>query len=68
MPLPPGQAPARDWVPVGSRPATPTVDPQRPGAAGNTGEAGVGGASWQLRVPPRHRAVLQRYFGPGGLK
>jgi len=62
MPLPPGQAAPTDWVPIGTRPAEPKVDPVRATGNGSAGDQGVGAAAWQLHVAPRHRSVLQRYF------
>ncbi len=63
MALPPGQPVPTEWVPVGSRRIEPQVDPVRNESAGAAGAAGRGGASWQLQLAPRHRAVVQRYFG-----
>lgn len=62
MPLPPGQVPPDDWVPIATRRTAPVVDPRRSTSAGGTGDTGSGGASWQLRVAPRHRAVVRRFF------
>lgn len=66
LPLPPGEAPPEDWVPLGSTRSAPEVDPRRDTGGGAAGGAGSGGASWQLRVAPRHRAVVQRFFRAGG--
>ena len=63
MPLPPGQAAPDEWVPISSRRTVPEVDPQAATGGGSAGDGGVGGASWQLRVAPRHRAVVRRFFG-----
>lgn len=63
MPLPPGHALPGEWVPVGSTRIDPVVDPVRPAATGGAAATGAGGATWQLHLAPRHRAVLQRFFG-----
>ena len=68
MPLPPGQAPPEDWVPIGSRRTAPRVDPQRSGGSASAGDTGRSGSSWQLRVAPRHRAVVRRVFSAEGRK
>ncbi|MEC7584611.1 MAG: hypothetical protein VYE77_09850 [Planctomycetota bacterium] len=62
MPLPPGQVPPDAWVPIATRLTAPVADPRRSTAAGGQGDTGSGGASWQLRVAPRHRAVVRRFF------
>ena len=62
MPLPPGHALPGEWVPVGSSRIEPVVDPRRSVAAGGAGASGAGGATWQLHLAPRHRAVLQKFF------
>ncbi|MBK8096778.1 MAG: hypothetical protein IPK26_06705 [Planctomycetes bacterium] len=61
--MPKGHGGGRDWVPVGSSPSEPKVDPQRTTTGGNAGDTGTGGPTWQLHLPPRHRQVLQRFFG-----
>lgn len=63
LPLPPGRALPGDWVPLGSSKSEPQVQPERNRGAGATGAAGTAGASWQLDLAPRHRAVLRRFFG-----
>lgn len=63
LPLPPGRALPGDWVPLGSSKSEPQVQPERNRSAGATGAAGTAGASWQLDLAPRHRAVLRRFFG-----
>lgn len=63
MPLPPGVAVPSEWVPIGARPAEPDVNPRLNPAAGGNAAAGTGGASWQLQLAPRHRSVVQRFFG-----
>jgi hypothetical protein len=63
LPLPPGRALPGDWVPLGSSKSEPQVQPERNGTAGASGAAGTAGASWQLDLAPRHRAVLRRFFG-----
>ncbi|MBL8751473.1 MAG: hypothetical protein JNK78_20120 [Planctomycetes bacterium] len=63
LPLPPGAATPSEWVPVGARVAEPVVDPARNDARGSAGAEGTGGASWQLQLAPRHRAVVRRFFG-----
>lgn len=62
LPLPPGSPAPTEWVPVGSRPSTPDVAPVANTGAGGAAAAGTGGATWQLQLAPRHRAVVQRYF------
>jgi hypothetical protein len=34
-------------------------------AGGTEPPTGHGGATWQLRIAPRHRAVVQRFFAAG---
>lgn len=65
MVLPPGAAVPSDWVPIAENRSEPEVAPVRNDGAGGAGSAGLGGASWQLQLAPRHRAVVQRFF-PGG--
>lgn len=65
MVLPPGAAVPSDWVPIAENRSEPEVAPVRNDGAGGAGSAGIGGASWQLQLAPRHRAVVQRFF-PGG--
>jgi hypothetical protein len=50
-------------VPVGHRRVDPSTEPHGAEGAGAAGDGGRLGASWQLSVLPRHRAVLQKYFG-----
>jgi hypothetical protein len=50
-------------VPVGVERGVPQVDPVRSGSPGSAADQGRGGESWQLRLPPRQRTVLQRFFG-----
>lgn len=62
---------AREWLPVEVRKAEPEIgSPRAPTAGGSTGrEDRTGGAAtWQLRLMPRHRQVVQRFFddGPSG--
>lgn len=66
MPLPKGAAVPSDWVPIGESRRDPIVDPQASGTAGSAGAAGRLGASWQLDLAPRHRAVVRRYFEAAG--
>jgi hypothetical protein len=61
--LPPGAVIPDRWVPLGERQVAPDVQPNRSAAAGSAAATGRGGASWQLQLAPRHRAVVQRYFG-----
>jgi hypothetical protein len=63
--LPPGAAVPDQWVPVGSQIAVPEVQPVANPGAGGAGQAGRGGASWQLQLAPRHRQVVQRFFPSG---
>jgi TolA-binding protein len=60
--LPPGHAPPREWVPIGDRRTEPVVQPERNPTPGQAGAGGMGGATWQLQLAPRHRAVVQRFF------
>ncbi|HEU4417685.1 MAG TPA: hypothetical protein VFT55_02040 [Planctomycetota bacterium] len=60
--LPPGLALPGDWVPVGDRRTEPVVQPVTNASPGAAGAGGLGGASWQLQLAPRHRAVVQRFF------
>ena len=60
--LPPGQALPREWVPIGDRRTEPVVQPENNATAGGAGAGGMGGATWQLQLAPRHRAVVQRFF------
>jgi len=62
LPLPPGRALPGDWVPLGSAKSEPSVQPEPYRQAGSAGASGPGGASWQLDLAPRHRAVLRRFF------
>ncbi len=62
LPLPPGRALPGDWVPLGSAKSEPSVQPEPNRQAGSAGASGPGGASWQLDLAPRHRAVLRRFF------
>lgn len=62
-PLAPEQL-SREWRPVDVQKAAPEVGAPHgvePGAA--TAAGGSGAATWQLRLMPRHRAVVQRFFG-----
>jgi hypothetical protein len=69
LPLPAGDVDAasmRDWIPVATTRAEPDAAAS-PGAgngaaSGAAPAAGAGGATWQLRLLPRHRGVVQRYF------
>jgi hypothetical protein len=63
LPLPPGQPVPTEWVPLASRRLAPEVAPVANPAAGGGAATGAGGATWQLELAPRHRAVVQRYFG-----
>jgi hypothetical protein len=60
--LPPGLAVPQQWVPIGDRRTEPTVQPENNTTAGGAGAGGMGGATWQLQLAPRHRAVVQRFF------
>lgn len=60
--LPPGAAVPDRWSPTNELPSAPGVAPVPGVASGASPAAGSGGASWQLQVAPRHRAVVQRFF------
>ena len=64
--LPPGAAIPDQWVPIRERLTAPDVAPQPNTGAGGAAASGRGGASWQLQLAPRHRAVVHRFFQPGG--
>lgn len=66
MLLPPGAAIPSEWTPIGERLTGPDTAPVTNGTAGGAGSAGTGGATWQLQLAPRHRAVVQRFFPGGG--
>lgn len=52
----------KEWVPVTIDKAKPERgDGQAPGA-GRAGATGRGTATWQLRLMPRHREVVRRFF------
>ncbi len=63
--LPPGAPLPGDWVPVDSttRPAEAAPVPNT--GAGGEAVTGSAGATWQLQLAPRHRAVVRRYFDAG---
>jgi hypothetical protein len=63
--LPKGAAVPSEWVRVGSTRIEPEVRPEANTAAGGAGAAGAGGPAWRLDLAPRHRTVLQRFFGDG---
>ncbi|MBL8728117.1 MAG: hypothetical protein JNM25_06785 [Planctomycetes bacterium] len=65
MPLPPGQPVPTEWVPLGSRRIEPETAPVANTGGGGQGASGLGGASWQLQLAPRHRAIVRRYFDAG---
>lgn len=63
------QLPARDpddlpkeWVPVTIDKAEPKVGKRKAPGVGRAGASGTGGATWQLRLMPRHREVVRRFF------
>ncbi len=60
--LPAGAPLPGDWVPLGSNLRPAEAAPQPNTAPGGTAAAGSGGATWQLDLAPRHRAVVRRYF------
>lgn len=60
--LPAGAPLPGDWVPVGSSLRPAEAAPQPNTAPGGAAAAGSGGATWQLDLAPRHRAVVRRYF------
>ncbi len=64
--LPPGTAIPDQWVPISERMTAPDAAPRSNQAPGGAAASGRGGASWQLQLAPRHRAVVQRFFQPGG--
>lgn len=52
----------KEWVPVTIDKAEPKVGKTQTPGAGRAGAAGSGGATWQLRLMPRHREVVRRFF------
>jgi hypothetical protein len=65
LPLPRAEAQPGEWVPIADRPRAPDVAPVANENPGGAATAGTAGASWQLRLSPRHRAVVQRFFSAG---
>ena len=51
-----------EWVPLTVEKATPEVGKIQGNGAGRAGASGSGGATWQLRLMPRHREVVRRFF------
>lgn len=51
-----------EWVPFSVEKATPEVSETQTAGAGRAGASGSGGATWQLRLMPRHRDVVRRFF------
>lgn len=51
-----------EWVPLSVEKATPEVGKTQTAGAGRAGASGSGGATWQLRLMPRHRDVVRRFF------
>ena len=61
----PGRKPedlSSEWVPVTIQKAAPELGERVTPGAGREGAKGVGGAAWQLRLRPRHRGVVRRFF------
>lgn len=61
----PGRRPselASEWVPVMIGKAKPETGQKRAAGVGRAGATGSGGAAWQLRLRPRHRDVVRRFF------
>ena len=53
---------ANEWVPVMIGKAEPETGQKRAAGVGRAGATGTGGAAWQLRLRPRHRDVVRRFF------
>ena len=51
-----------EWQPLAVEKAAPEVGVARSAGAGRAGASGSGGATWQLRLMPRHRDVVRRFF------
>ena len=51
-----------EWRPVSVEKATPEVGEAQAAGVGRAGASGSGGATWQLRLMPRHRDVVRRFF------
>lgn len=51
-----------EWRPVSVEKATPEVGGAQAAGVGRAGASGSGGATWQLRLMPRHRDVVRRFF------
>jgi hypothetical protein len=52
----------KEWVPVTIDKAEPKVGKRKAPGVGRAGASGTGGATWQLRLMPRHREVVRRFF------
>lgn len=52
----------KEWVPVTIDKAEPKVGKSQAPGVGRAGASGTGGATWQLRLMPRHREVVRRFF------
>ncbi len=66
--LPAGQPVPDQWQPVADGVVVPTTAPLRGEAVGGVTPSGRGGASWQLQLAPRHRAVVQKFFAESAAK
>jgi len=52
----------KEWVPVTIDKAKPEVGEAHAPGVGRAGATGRGTATWQLRLMPRHRDVVRRFF------
>jgi hypothetical protein len=64
--LPEGQPVPDQWLPIGTQVVEPVMAPVAGTAAPGAAPTGRGGASWQLQLAPRHRAVVQKFFAEAG--
>ncbi|MFN3244492.1 MAG: hypothetical protein ACE37K_23500 [Planctomycetota bacterium] len=63
----PGRDPVEDplpgeWTPVSVEKAAPEVAAAEPAGPGSDGATAKGTPTWQLRLMPRHRDVVRRFF------
>lgn len=63
MPLPTDVAAPDRWVPLATMQRAPEAgQPAAVGAPTGGADAGASGPVWQLRLPPRYRAVVREFF------